>query len=110
VIGVVADWRVMLDPDIVFLLLLPPLLFLEGWRISPDDMFEDGATILELGLEFVEARGDAMAVTRVRRTTIGDLIQLTANGIIVVMPGEQLPTIQAGAADSIRVTGHHEPG
>ncbi|PTD15890.1 Na+/H+ antiporter [Sphingomonas fennica] len=271
-IGLVADWRVTLEPDIFFLLFLPPLLFLDGWRIPPDDMFKDGVTILELALGlvvftvigmgffihwmlpamplavafalaavisptdpiavsaiaqrtpipkrlmhilegesllndasglvcmrfaiaaaltgsfsvgaatlnflwvaiggivigagltllvgrvkemvtkvlgeesssqilisllipfgaylvaehlhcsgilaavaaglamgFIEARGNALAVTRIRRTTVWDLIQFTANGIIFVMLGEQLPTILAGAADSVRVTGHHEP-
>lgn len=271
-IGLVADWRVTLEPEIFFLLFLPPLLFLDGWRIPPDDMFKDGVTILELALGlvvftvigmgffihwmlpamplavafalaavisptdpiavsaiaqrtpipkrlmhilegesllndasglvcmrfaiaaaltgsfsvgaatlnflwvaiggivigagltllvgrvkemvtkvlgeesssqilisllipfgaylvaehlhcsgilaavaaglamgFVEARGNALAVTRIRRTTVWDLIQFTANGIIFVMLGEQLPTILAGAADSVRVTGHHEP-
>ena len=271
-IGLVADWRVTLDPEIFFLLFLPPLLFLDGWRIPPDDMFKDGATILELALGlvvftvigmgffihwmipamplavafalaavisptdpiavsaiaqrtpipkrlmhilegesllndasglvclrfaiaaaltgsfsvgaatlsflwvaiggiivgagltwtvgrvkemvtrvvgeesgsqilisllipfgaylvaehlhcsgilaavaagltmgFVEARGNAMAVTRIRRSTVWDLIQFTANGIIFVMLGEQLPTILAGAAASVQVTGHREP-
>lgn len=271
-IGLVADWRVTLEPDIFFLLFLPPLLFLDGWRIPPDDMFKDGATILELALGlvvftvvgmgflihwmipamplavafalaavisptdpiavsaiaqrtpipkrlmhilegesllndasglvclrfaiaaaltgtfsvgaatlsflwvaiggiivgagltlivgrvkemvtralgeesssqilisllipfgaylvaehlhcsgilaavaaglamgFVEARGNALAVTRIRRSTVWDLIQFTANGIIFVMLGEQLPTIVAGAAASVQVTGHHEP-
>jgi CPA1 family monovalent cation:H+ antiporter len=269
-IGLVADWRVTLDPDIFFLLFLPPLLFLDGWRIPPDDMFKDGVTILELALGlvvftvvgmgflihwmipamplavafalaavvsptdpiavsaiaqrtpipkrmmhilegesllndasglvclrfavaaaltgsfslgaaalnflwvaiggivvgagltwlvgrakelvarrlgeesssqilisllipfgaylvaehlhcsgilaavaagvmmgFIETRGKALAVTRIRRTTVWDLIQFTANGIIFVLLGEQLPTILAGAADSVRLTGHH---
>lgn len=52
-IGLVADWRVTLEPDIFFLLFLPPLLFLDGWRIPPDDMFKDGVTILELALGLV---------------------------------------------------------
>ncbi|KKW90299.1 Na+/H+ antiporter [Sphingobium chungbukense] len=270
-IGLIADWRVTLDPDIFFLLFLPPLLFLDGWRIPPDDMFKDGVTILELALGlvvftvvgmgflihwmipamplavafalaavisptdpiavsaiaqrtpipkrmmhilegesllndasglvclrfavaaaltgsfslgaaglnflwvaiggivvgagltwlvgrlkelvvrrlgeesssqilisllipfgaylvaehlhcsgilaavaagvmmgFIETRGKALAMTRIRRTTVWDLIQFTANGIIFVLLGEQLPTILAGAADSVRLTGHHD--
>lgn len=271
-IGLVADWRVTLDPNIFFLLFLPPLLFLDGWRIPPDDMFKDGVTILELALGLVvftvigmgffihwmipamplavafalaavvsptdpiavsaiaqrtpipkrmmhilegesllndasglvclrfavaaaltgifsphaaalnflwvavggivvgagltwlvgrikelvtrrlgeesgsqilisllipfgaylvaehlhcsgilaavsaglmmgvvEGRGNALAVTRIRRTTVWDLIQFTANGIIFVLLGEQLPTILAGATDTVRLTGNHEP-
>jgi CPA1 family monovalent cation:H+ antiporter len=33
VIGVVAGVRVRFDPDLFFLLFLPPLLFLDGWRV-----------------------------------------------------------------------------
>lgn len=52
-IGSVADWRVTLDPEIFFLLFLPPLLFLDGWRIPREEMFKDGKTILELALGLV---------------------------------------------------------
>jgi CPA1 family monovalent cation:H+ antiporter len=270
-VGLVADWRVTLEPDIFFLLFLPPLLFLDGWRIPPEDLFKDRSTILELALGlviftvlgmgffihwmipsmplavafalaavvsptdpiavsaiaqrtpipkrmmhilegesllndasglvclrfavaaaltgafslgqasinfiwvavggicvgagltwlvgaaksvltrrlgeesgsqilisllipfgayliaehlhcsgilaavaagltmgFIEAKGNVLAVTRIRRTTVWDMIQFTANGIIFVLLGEQLPTILAGAADTVRLTGHHE--
>src|SRR3546814_11813826 len=46
VIGLAADWRVTLDPEIFFLLFLPPLLFLDGWRIPREALFTDGQTIL----------------------------------------------------------------
>lgn len=271
-VGLVTDWRVTLDPEIFFLLFLPPLLFLDGWRIPREDLFKDGSTILELALGlvvftvlgmglfihwlipamplavafalaavvsptdpiavsaiaqrspipkrmmhilegesllndasglvclrfavaaaltgafsigdaalnfvwvaiggivvgagltwlvgwakaaitrrvgeesgsqilisllipfgayliaehlhcsgilaavaagltmgFVETRGNALAVTRIRRTTVWDMIQFTANGIIFVLLGEQLPKILAGATDTVRLTGHHEP-
>lgn len=271
-VGLVADWRVELDPEIFFLLLLPPLLFLDGWRIPREDLFKDRTTILELALGLVvftvlgmgffihwmipsmplavafalaavisptdpiavsaiaqrtpipkrmmhilegesllndasglvcmrfavaaaltgafsfgsaalnflwvafagiivgfcltwivgwakaivtrrvgeesgsqilisllipfgayliaehlhcsgilaavaagltmglvETRGNALAVTRIRRTTVWDIIQFTANGIIFVLLGEQLPTILAGAAETVRLTGHREP-
>jgi CPA1 family monovalent cation:H+ antiporter len=271
-VGLVADWRVTLDPEIFFLLFLPPLLFLDGWRIPREDLFKDRSTILELALGlvvftvlgmgffinwmipamplavafalaavvsptdpiavsaiaqrtpvpkrmmhilegesllndasglvclrfavaaaltgafslgeaainflwvaiggiavgialtwlvgwaksivtryvgeesgsqilisllipfgayliaehlhcsgilatvaagltmgFVEARGNALAVTRIRRTAVWDMIQFTANGVIFVLLGEQLPTILADAADTVRLTGHHEP-
>ena len=32
---------VTLDPDIFFLLFLPPLLFLDGWRIPKQGLFRD---------------------------------------------------------------------
>jgi len=44
---------VMLDPDIFFLLFLPPLLFLDGWRIPKVGLFRDKGTILELALGLV---------------------------------------------------------
>ncbi|MBO9378780.1 Na+/H+ antiporter [Sphingomonas histidinilytica] len=271
-IGLAANWRVTLDPEIFFLLFLPPLLFLDGWRIPREDLFKDGKTILELALGlvvftvlgmglfihwmipamplavafalaavvsptdpiavsaiaqrspipkrmmhilegesllndasglvclrfavaaaltgafslgqaalsflwvatggiiigagltwlvgwlkaiiarrfgeesgsqilisllipfgayliaerlhcsgilaavaaglamgFVESRGQALAVTRIRRTAFWDMIQFTANGIIFVLLGEQLPSILSGAAETVRLTGHYEP-
>jgi len=44
---------VALDPDIFFLLFLPPLLFVDGWRIPKIGLFRDKATILELALGLV---------------------------------------------------------
>ncbi|MDB5745357.1 MAG: Na+/H+ antiporter, partial [Massilia sp.] len=44
---------VTLDPDIFFLLFLPPLLFLDGWRIPKVGLFRDKGTILELALGLV---------------------------------------------------------
>jgi CPA1 family monovalent cation:H+ antiporter len=44
---------VALDPDIFFLLFLPPLLFVDGWRIPKIGLFRDRATILELALGLV---------------------------------------------------------
>lgn len=44
---------VPLEPDIFFLLFLPPLLFLDGWRIPKIGLFRDRSTILELVLGLV---------------------------------------------------------
>jgi CPA1 family monovalent cation:H+ antiporter len=44
---------VELKPEIFFLLFLPPLLFLEGWRIPKTALFRDRAVILELSLGLV---------------------------------------------------------
>jgi CPA1 family monovalent cation:H+ antiporter len=44
---------VALDPDIFFLLFLPPLLFVDGWRVPKIGLFRDKATILELALGLV---------------------------------------------------------
>ena len=42
-----------LDPEVFFLVLLPPLLFLDGWRIPKDDLLGDAPTILTLALGLV---------------------------------------------------------
>lgn len=53
VIAGVLNEGVRLDPDIFFLLFLPPLLFLDGWRIPKVGLFRDRAVILELALGLV---------------------------------------------------------
>lgn len=52
-IGLVAGVRVELDPELFFLLLVPPLLFLDGWRIPKDELFRDSRAILGLALGLV---------------------------------------------------------
>lgn len=52
-IVLVTGRTVDLQPDIFFLLFLPPLLFLDGWRFPKEDLFRDGETILELALGLV---------------------------------------------------------
>ena len=44
---------VTLDPHIFFLLFLPPLLFLDGWRIPKEGLLRDKAAILEMSLGLV---------------------------------------------------------
>jgi hypothetical protein len=53
IIASVANLGVALKPDIFFLLFLPPLLFLDGWRIPKQGLFRDKGTILELALGLV---------------------------------------------------------
>lgn len=42
-----------LQPSVFFLLFLPPLLFLDGWRIPKDGLLRDKATILQMALGLV---------------------------------------------------------
>jgi Na+/H+ antiporter len=44
---------VVLEPDMFFLLFLPPLLFLDGWRIPNDGLLRDRRVILQLALGLV---------------------------------------------------------
>jgi CPA1 family monovalent cation:H+ antiporter len=46
-------YTVVLDPEVFFLLFLPPLLFLDGWRIPNESLVRDAATILKLALGLV---------------------------------------------------------
>lgn len=52
-VGVSPLPSVVLDPEVFFLLFLPPLLFLDGWRIPKDELFRDAATVLRLALGLV---------------------------------------------------------
>jgi len=52
-IAFTTNFRVPLNPELFFLLFLPPLLFIDGWRIPKHGLFRDGWTILELALGLV---------------------------------------------------------
>lgn len=53
IIAGVFNQGVQLDPQIFFLLFLPPLLFLDGWRIPKVDLFRDKMVVMELALGLV---------------------------------------------------------
>jgi len=53
VISGVFDRGHELEPELFFLLFLPPLLFLDGWRIPKQGLFRDKGVILELALGLV---------------------------------------------------------
>jgi len=52
-IASVANLGVTLDPEIFFVLFIPPLLFLDGWRIPKEGLLRDKGTIIELALGLV---------------------------------------------------------
>lgn len=52
-IGLSTSYRVDLDPELFLLLFLPPLLFLDGWRIPKDELLKDLSTVVELALGLV---------------------------------------------------------
>lgn len=52
-IAIASGSGVVLDPQLFFLLLLPPLLFLDGWRIPKEGLFRDKGLILALALGLV---------------------------------------------------------
>ncbi len=53
IIAGVLHHGVTLQPAVFFLLFLPPLLFLDGWRIPKDGLSRDKGTILQLALGLV---------------------------------------------------------
>lgn len=52
-IGLSTSYRVVLDPELFLFLFLPPLLFLDGWRIPKDELLKDLTTVVELALGLV---------------------------------------------------------
>ncbi|WP_296597007.1 Na+/H+ antiporter [Phenylobacterium sp.] len=58
---------------------------------------------------FTEQTGQALAVTRVRRAAVWDVVQFAANGIIFVLLGEQMPGLWNSASETVLATGHAEP-
>lgn len=59
-------------------------------------------------MSVVETSGRALAITRIRRSAVWDMVQFAANGVIFVLLGEQLPSIIEGAHETVQVTGHTE--
>ncbi|MCW0205468.1 Sodium, potassium, lithium and rubidium/H(+) antiporter [Achromobacter veterisilvae] len=59
VVAAVFQRGVLIEPDIFFLLFLPPLLFLDGWRVSKLAVMRESSSILQLafGLVFVTVIG-----------------------------------------------------
>lgn len=93
--------------QILISLLLPFASYLLAERLRCSGIL--AAVAAGLTVSSVEVSGQAMAVTRMRRGTIWDTIQFVANGVIFVLLGEQLPSILGPAAETVRLTGHHEP-
>lgn len=61
-----------------------------------------------VAMSYVELSGGALAVTRVNRGVIWDMLQFTLNGIMFVLLGEQFPAILEGAVTVVQEAGHHE--
>lgn len=59
IISAVFDQGVQLNPELFFLLFLPPLLFLDGWRIPKEALLEEKLGIVQLafGLVFITVAG-----------------------------------------------------
>ncbi|PWF22106.1 Na+/H+ antiporter [Corticimicrobacter populi] len=53
VMASIFQYDIQLEPHIFFLLFLPPLLFLDGWRIPKRDLLQDKTMIIQLALGLV---------------------------------------------------------
>lgn len=52
-VAAVSNHGVQLDPDLFFILFLPPLLFLDGWRVPKAGLLHEAGSILQLALGLV---------------------------------------------------------
>lgn len=59
-------------------------------------------------MSYVELSGGALAVTRVNRKVIWDMLQFTLNGSMFVLLGEQFPAILDGAVTVVEEAGRHD--
>lgn len=93
--------------QILISLLIPYGSYLLAERIHCSGIL--AAVAAGLTMSVIEGGGQALATTRLRRSTVWDIIQLIANGIIFVLLGEQLPMILARVGDTVRLAGHQTP-
>nr|WP_249780940.1 Na+/H+ antiporter [Bradyrhizobium sp. dw_78] len=93
--------------QILISLLIPFGAYLLAERLHCSGIL--AAVAAGIAMSYVEQSGQALPVTRVRRSAVWDLVQLTANGIIFVLLGEQLPQLFTSAARVVHETGHHKP-
>ncbi|MGO7136465.1 Na+/H+ antiporter [Rhizobium leguminosarum] len=60
-------------------------------------------------MSYVERRGRALAVTRVKTQSVWDTVQFAMNGMVFVLLGQQFPIIASSAANVARESGHGHP-
>lgn len=119
-IGALLTWGIMKGKDIITRRLgeetgsqiLLSLLIPFGAYLLAEHLHCSGilaAVAAGVTMSYAEQSGQLMAITRVRRSAVWDTVQFTANGIIFVLLGEQLPRILAGAKQVVQETGHHDP-
>ncbi|WP_374575579.1 Na+/H+ antiporter [Phenylobacterium sp.] len=87
-------------------LLMPFAAYLAAERLHCSAIL--AAVAAGVTMSFTEQTGLALAATRVRRTAVWDTVQFTANGVIFVLLGEQMPALLSKAAKTVKTTGHAE--
>lgn len=93
-------------PQTLVSLLIPFAAYLVAEKVHASGIL--AAVAAGVAMSFSEAARQTVAATRVRRNMVWDTLQFTANGVIFVLLGEQLPSILAGAVETVHTTGHHD--
>ncbi len=93
--------------QVLISLLIPFAAYLLAERFHCSGIL--AAVAAGITMSYAEQSGQALAETRVRRNAVWEIIQFTANGIIFVLLGEQLPSIASRAAHVVHFTGHTDP-
>lgn len=91
--------------QILISLLMPFLSYLAAEKLGCSGIL--AAVAAGIGMSFAETAGRAQSTTRLHRRTVWDALQFTANGIVFVLLGEQLPTILGSAPETVASAGHH---
>lgn len=84
--------------QILISLLVPFAAYLVAERIHASGIL--AAAVAGMVMHYVELSGHSLAATRMQRAAVWDTVQLTLNGIIFVLLGEQLPYVLARIAEA----------
>ncbi|QLF94787.1 Na+/H+ antiporter [Pseudomonas sp. ABC1] len=93
--------------QILMSLLIPFFVYLIAEHLHCSGIL--AAVAAGITMSYSELTGKALAITRIRRSAVWDMLQFALNGLIFVLLGEQLPGIIAGASQVVSETGHHDP-
>lgn len=99
-------WGEDVGGQILVSLLMPFAAYLAAEAIHASGIL--AAVAAGITMSFTEREGTAKAATRIRRAVVWDTVQFTANGLIFVILGEQMPSILARAAEVIKTTPQKE--
>src|SRR5215217_6880239 len=99
-------WGEDTGAQIIVSLLMPFAAYLAAEHLHASGIL--AAVAAGVTMSFTERSGQALAVTRIRRTAVWDTVQFAANGVIFVLLGEQMPSIVSGAARVATTTGRGE--
>jgi Na+/H+ antiporter len=92
--------------QILISLLIPFAAYMAAEHLHASGILAAVAAGVTMG--FTERQGSALAQTRIRRAAVWDAVQFTANGLIFVILGEQMPSILDRAAEVVQTTERSE--